>query len=137
MVTKSDPKDSLQNKWAKVHAHKAIIDTWNKQVKDYNEKIKFGLKPPGPTLPPLHEEDIPLELPPTPDFWKKFKPPAREIGANPPADLTVCIVGAGPAGLFTGMIFDYIKSNITNFNVTYQILKAAESGPYPSPFSPV
>ena len=59
MVTKSDPKDSLRNKWAKVHAHRAIIDTWNKQVKDYNEKTKLGLKPPGPMegiiLTPLHK----------------------------------------------------------------------------------
>src|ERR1700742_2913463 len=112
MATKSDPRDSLRNKWAMVHAHKAIIHTWNKQAKYYSEK-KLGLTLPGPTdgtLPSLDEDDIPLKLGLTPDFWRTFQPPARDIGADPPAELTVCIVGAGPAGLFTGMIFDFIKS---------------------------
>jgi hypothetical protein len=140
MATKSDAKHSLRNKWAKVHANKAILATWNKQVKAYNEKFKLGfmLGPmEGRELTPIDEDDIPLELPPTPDFWKSFEPPARDIGATAPPPLVVCIVGAGPAGLFTGMIFDYIKSKVPGFNVEYRILEAAGSGPYPQPFSPV
>ena len=137
MATKYDPKDSLRNKWAKVHAHKAIISTWNKQIEAYNEKIKLGFKQPtsmdGMVLTLLREEEIPLELPP-PEFWSS---PIKKFGSSALTALTVCIVGAGTAGLFTGMIFDYIKSNVKDFNVTYQILEAAEAGPFPQPFSPV
>lgn len=48
----------------------------------------------------------------------------------PPGGLKVCIVGAGAAGLFTGLILDYIQQatqNNGNFQVGYDILEAAGS----------
>jgi hypothetical protein len=144
MATPFDRKDSLRNKWAAVHAHKAIIDTWNKQIKVHNSKRADLVDLPEDSigaveLTPLPEVAIPKELPSPPALWQNMTAPEKGVAGadDPPETLKVCIVGAGPAGLFTGLILDYIKSKIPDFNVTYQILEAADAGPYPSPVSPI
>ncbi|KAK1146648.1 hypothetical protein N8T08_002721 [Aspergillus melleus] len=46
--------------------------------------------------------------------------PAQAVEA-----IKVAIVGAGAAGLFTGMIFDHLNATVPNFKVEYDILEAA------------
>jgi Flavin containing amine oxidoreductase len=91
-----------------------------------------------PSLPPgfrhLKPEDPLPDLPPPPE-----KPPSvrKPVRPSRPEDedkpIKVGIVGAGAAGLFTAMIFDYLNSlNLKDdgtgktFHVNYDILEAAD-----------
>lgn len=49
------------------------------------------------------------------------------IGVAPdaPDRIKVGIVGAGAAGLFTGMIIDYLNKHVSDLNIDYEILEAA------------
>lgn len=75
-----------------------------------------------PTLPstPLAEAS-PEKLPSLP----KVEPTAKL-----PAEIKVCIVGAGAAGLFTAMIFDWLKSKsdkgeLPDLHIKYDLFEAA------------
>jgi NADPH-dependent 2,4-dienoyl-CoA reductase/sulfur reductase-like enzyme len=57
-------------------------------------------------------------------------PPEIEFPRPPPKDgpTKVCIIGAGAAGLFTAMLFDYLNSTLSKvgFNVDYDIFEAGK-----------
>ncbi|MCJ1403500.1 hypothetical protein MMC11_006723 [Xylographa trunciseda] len=58
-------------------------------------------------------EDIPHVLGPTaPD--------------TDPSPFTVCIIGAGVAGLFTAMTIDYLNAQVSGLDMQYEILEAAD-----------
>lgn len=68
-----------------------------------------------------------LEHPELPNLDGKTWGP-EVIGVAPPSpkDIKVGIVGAGCAGLFTGMIFDYLNENLRDrLCIDYEILEAA------------
>ncbi|KAI9717798.1 MAG: hypothetical protein M1812_004527 [Candelaria pacifica] len=70
----------------------------------------------------LPKQSAPERLPTLPEFQPQGKLPA---------EMKVCIVGAGAAGLFTAMIFDYLKEQaqkqvIPDLHISYEILEAAK-----------
>ncbi len=77
--------------------------------------------PTVPGLPELPKKATPEDLPKLPEFQPEEKLPA---------EMKVCIVGAGAAGLFTAMIFDYLRGKsqegvIPDLNISYDIYEAA------------
>lgn len=50
-----------------------------------------------------------------------------ELKKRPPTPPKVAIVGAGVAGLFLGMMLDYLNDQIPAFNVGYEIFEANDS----------
>ena len=73
-------------------------------------------------LPNISSNEIlPQDLPELPVF-KHYR------RATLPPEMKVCIVGAGAAGLFTAMIFDWLKSKagkeIPDLNISYDIFEA-------------
>jgi hypothetical protein len=109
---KFDPHSDLsfRDQWAKNHATIGIKNVFNSKLKNASPDLQLDpdLKPIGdklPKAPTLKPKDL------------------REV---PEAGLKVCIVGAGAAGLFTGLIFDYLyKATGGAFNVGYDIIEAA------------
>lgn len=80
-----------------------------------------------PLLPDLRSrQDITLDdLPTLPEF--NPSKPSNSL----PDDIKVCIVGAGAAGLFTAMVFDWLEEKskegkIPELNISYDIYEAAE-----------
>ncbi|MCJ1470056.1 hypothetical protein MMC07_008701 [Pseudocyphellaria aurata] len=76
-------------------------------------------------LPELGSKINPDNLPTLP----AFNP--RKPEESLPHEMKVCIVGAGAAGLFTAMIFDWLKEKsnegkIPELNISYDIYEAAE-----------
>jgi hypothetical protein len=68
-----------------------------------------------------------IQTPSSPDHL----PPLQEFvpGQTLPPEMRVCIVGAGAAGLFTAMIFDWLKEKskcrvIPELNISYDIFEA-------------
>jgi hypothetical protein len=55
-------------------------------------------------------------------------PPQRpELSSSKPSDdgtVTAAIIGAGAAGLFTAMIFDYLNTTVKGANIKYEIFEA-------------
>lgn len=75
-----------------------------------------------PLLPELKPDIKPHNLPTLPEFH-----PTKSL----PDEIKVCIVGAGAAGLFTAMMFDWLKEKskdgkIPELNISYDIYEAAE-----------
>ena len=104
---------SIRDQWAKQHADHAIRSVWNAHVRRSQS--------PGPDGFLRHEipPDGPLPQVPKPS-------PSDEHGALKDGDYKVCIIGAGAAGLFTGLILDYLQQQCA-FEISYDILEAATS----------
>ncbi|KAI9753801.1 MAG: ssDNA endodeoxyribonuclease [Chaenotheca gracillima] len=100
---------SIHEQWARYRVRKRLAKVYN-----YAPRDQLSLAPtPLPTGPvtPEHLPELP-ELKPTQDL---------------PPEMRVCIIGAGAAGLFTAMIFDWLKSqkSIPSLNISYDIVEAA------------
>lgn len=76
-----------------------------------------------PELKGTKKPGIGLELP----NIDKIELSEQVIGVAPdaPNRIKVGIVGAGAAGLFTGMIIDYLNKHVSDLNIDYEILEAA------------
>jgi len=110
-------KISIRDQWARGHAIRGVKQVWNKKRDSILRDLPSGAyeELPGPI-----EEDY--RLPTAPEI----KVPSSVTA--PSGGYKVCIVGAGAAGLFTGMIFDYLNKvcQAQGFNVTYDIVEAAD-----------
>ncbi|KAJ2989834.1 hypothetical protein NUW58_g3268 [Xylaria curta] len=124
MSSNSEPNVSIRNKWARWHSTLPIKERLSKEI------------PPGgaPKVPP--ESGSPVPIPPDsiyPDWDDplpvfKDQPPRGGRADSPQiSDVKIAIIGAGAAGLFTGMILDYLNTNLKNenFKISYDIFEAA------------
>jgi hypothetical protein len=110
---------SIRNQWARQHAIQGFKDLWNKRVD------RLHALPPG--LPGHLGPGDPI-----PEFPKPKHQPSKVQKPDESKTPKVGIIGAGAAGLFTAMIFDYLNSlNLEDahtgktFHVDYDILEAA------------
>ena len=104
-----DHRPNVRDQWAQYVMDQALVATY---IKEQDASLS-----PGDGLPPPPELDVPKSDIPAP--------------AEGEAAVRVCIIGAGAAGLFTAMLFDYLNiSNIPGFHVNYDIFEArAEKDP--------
>jgi hypothetical protein len=110
----------LHDQWAMNHANLAVKDTWNNMLDEHRDQLQPGY---GREFPPIIEEGPKLPPAPRPEPQKH-----APMGDQP--KFKIGIIGAGAAGLFTALIFDWlhdqsIKSREpVGFN--YEILEASE-----------
>ncbi|CAI7569856.1 unnamed protein product [Penicillium discolor] len=107
----------LHDQWAMKHANLAVKDTWNKMLDEHWGQLQPGS---GREFPPIIEEGP--ELPPAPQPKLPWHAPMGDHH-----QFKIGIIGAGAAGLFTALIFDWLQeqSNQTvEFN--YEILEASQ-----------
>ena len=105
----NDPR-SVRDRWARHHVNQALRKSYNKYA---------HLAPrPGLDRPLEDHEDLPeppeLDLP---------LPPTKEGPAK------VCIIGAGAAGLFTALLFDYLNATVPELQtnpIQYDIFESAD-----------
>lgn len=98
---------SIRDQWAQYHVHQALRRTYNKS----HDNSHFGLGR------PLEEDE---ELPEPPQLRL---PDAQLTDTSP----RVCIVGAGAAGLFTALLFDYLNESVPGFNVQYDVFESGSA----------
>ena len=106
---------SIRNQWAQYHVTRHLRKAYNKFYGDLN-----GI---GPGRPLGEDEDLP-------DLrHHELAHRLIDMPAGRPADAspTVCTVGAGAAGLFTALLFDYLNQNVSGFNVQYEIFESQQS----------
>lgn len=100
-----------------------IRDQW--AYSQVTQGIRDVLKPVS-GLPPSLE--VPFKH--LQEDWKlpeATPPEIQKLRKVPPEGFKVCIIGAGAAGLFTGLIFEYLKSATHGaFEMKYDILEAAK-----------
>jgi len=104
---------SIRNQWAREHATRGLKELLNKKLARY----------PIPGFPDHLGHDTPLPSLP--------RPPSRDDSSSKKiTDAKVAIVGAGAAGLFTGMILDHLNNldclKDKGFHVSYDIFEAAD-----------
>ena len=109
---KLEPGLPVRGQWAKLHLEYAL-------------KESLLAKFPG-QLPFDHDdgEHIPPVKTASKELLSKF--PRFDRATPKITKPKVAIVGAGAAGLFAGMILDYLRANVKGFDVEYDILEAAE-----------
>ena len=112
---------SIRDQWAHQHAVRGVKEVWNKKLSSLPPPLSGT--PPGPIAGidfPGHLEDG--DLPRLPKLNRSGRKPAVEA-----SDVKVGIVGAGAAGLFTGMLLDFLNSSLGGgvFHVSYDIWEAA------------
>ena len=111
LTAKSDI--SVRDQWARGNAILGIKGDWNAL---YHSSP--SLQVPISSLGPLGKDE-PLGEPPAPEQLS-------EPEETPKEGFKVGIIGAGAAGLFTGLIFDYLKSRTQGaLKINYDILEAA------------
>ncbi|MCJ1398153.1 hypothetical protein MMC11_001350 [Xylographa trunciseda] len=95
---------SVRDQWARYHVNQALIKTYN----------KFRPSPGSGPGRPLEGHD---ELP---------EPPRLDFPISPPTDTPpkICIIGAGAAGLFAALLFDYLNETVAGFKVQYDIFES-------------
>jgi hypothetical protein len=96
---------SIRDQWARYHVGQALKKTYNKFAPSHRLGRQIGEHEDLPEPPPLR-----LGSPPSP-------------GTSP----RVCIIGAGAAGLFTALLFDYLNQNVPGFNVQYDIFESGRA----------
>lgn len=117
------PSYQIRNRWAQELAIRGVEKTFHKrELKEREGGIDsqglFLGTPPTLRRTPSGEE---LEPPPLPDKGG-FKDVPSDDSPN-----TVAIIGAGAAGLFTGMVLDWLNQQLgsAGFSVDYEILESA------------
>lgn len=94
---------SIRDQWTQYHVEQALKKTYNRFAASGRLGLQIGDRG---SLPPLPKLQI------------------------PPSTVTsprVCIIGAGAAGLFTALLFDYLNQNVPGFNVQYDIFEAGDA----------
>ncbi|CRG82799.1 Dual specificity protein kinase KNS1 [Talaromyces islandicus] len=104
----------IHDQWAMKHANLAVKETWNKIIDDHQDEFEPG------TVPAKIKEGDKLPTAPKPSILK----PPRDKGA---LQFKVGIIGAGAAGLFTGMILDWLANESNpKIKFDYDILEASD-----------
>ncbi|KPM44948.1 hypothetical protein AK830_g1667 [Neonectria ditissima] len=105
----------IRDQWAQKHAVLATKEEWNRRVR---RDI------PGPEQSDLILDRDKLPPPPAP-----AASPDVPDGLRKSAPVKIGIVGAGSAGLFTGMVLDYLNAELaaksSSLSFTYDIIEAA------------
>lgn len=101
----------IRNQWARQNAIQGVKDVWNNIIKRSPPEF------PSQGIGHLHHND------PLPEA-----PSQGALGVSPSAQsgVKVGIIGAGAAGLFTGLIFDFLNRELGEhgFEISYDILEA-------------
>ncbi|EXK29446.1 hypothetical protein FOMG_14596 [Fusarium oxysporum f. sp. melonis 26406] len=109
---------SIRNQWARQHINRAIRQDWNAILEHSNDKSELG------SLPLIPKAS---ELPRAPAPQKSSAP--HDHGAQKPRVIKIGVIGAGAAGLFTGMVLDYLNSELKKGSIPlafeYDIHEAA------------
>ena len=113
------PSDmNYREQWARWRVRKTLAKVYSLAT---NETVGALPEETHRLLPDVSSNEIsPLRIPKLPEF-----DPKDEL----PAEMKVCIVGAGAAGLFTAMIFDWLKKKaerkeLPDLNISYDIFEA-------------
>ncbi|KAJ5210626.1 amino-acid oxidase [Penicillium cf. griseofulvum] len=107
----------LHDQWAMKHANLAVKDTWNKMLDEHRDQFGPGY---GREYPPMIEDG--QKLPRAPQLKTPVHAP---MGAHP--HFKIGIIGAGAAGLFTALIFDWLQEQSNNqVEFEYEILEASQ-----------
>ncbi|KAF8527728.1 hypothetical protein BDD12DRAFT_919552 [Trichophaea hybrida] len=105
---------SIRDQWARQHATRGIKELWNKRL---------DRSPPG-SIPRIGFPGYLKDGDSLPKLPRSDGKSTYQI-----TDAKVAIVGAGAAGLFTGMILDYLNKDETlinaGFHVSYDIFETA------------
>jgi len=112
---------SIHSQWARIHSAKSIKKNFEKLSQGPVDIPAFlGDVTGGPQYVPDRVDK--LQPPPEPQIPSQTHQP-KNITSEVPK---VAIIGAGAAGLFTGMIFDYLNDKCASagFKVDYEILEA-------------
>ncbi|WZH49826.1 Amino-acid oxidase [Fusarium acuminatum] len=91
---------SIRNQWARQHIVRAVQQDWNRIVEGEQDFSKSPL----PLIPEGHK------LPRAPAPRKSSAP--HDHGSKEPRVIKIGIVGAGAAGLFTGLVLDYLNGQL-------------------------
>lgn len=109
--------------WAQWQTRSRLAKFYNHASERFRQSLPENTLPLLPDLE-SRQEITPDDLPTLPEF--NPSKPSKSL----PDDIKVCIVGAGAAGLFTAMIFDWLKEKskegkIPELNISYDIYEAA------------
>ncbi|KAF5648858.1 amino-acid oxidase [Fusarium sp. NRRL 25303] len=111
---------SIRNQWARQHINRAIRQDWNALLEHSDDSSELG------SLPFIPKTS---ELPPAPAPQKSSAPHDHE--AQKPRVIKIGVIGAGAAGLFTGLVLDYLNSELKKGSIPlsfdYEIHEAAGS----------
>src|ERR1700761_1407103 len=112
-ATMDNSFDSYKYKWARFVARQSLQD----DLAIVSSKLSTAIPgvPRAQTVAQLAQETL-------------EKSELKNIGIVPPepGKFKVGIIGAGVAGLFTAMIFDWLHDKIPELDITYDILEAAD-----------
>ena len=127
---------SIRNQWAKEHATLGLKELLNKKIASGSGPSQIPFLPnepqrpflPNEPLPPIH---LPGENGSDTDGSDTDGSDGGDSGSSSTIeDPKVAIIGAGAAGLFSAMIFDYLNNDETlkkkGFKVSYEIFEAAD-----------
>jgi len=134
-----DGRLNLRNQWARQHAANGVREEWNKLVERSLPQEEWDKYRMTRSSDPLPDPSGLISRMSTslPAFTARFLPalPSQAsvqlahstspgVSHHKTTSFTVGIVGAGAAGLFTGLILDYLNSKVDRFNASYDILEA-------------
>ncbi|KAM0350645.1 hypothetical protein ACHAPU_003131 [Fusarium lateritium] len=109
---------SIRNQWARQHIVRAVQQDWNKIIQ--REQGSSEVEP-LPLIPEGHK----LPLAPAP----RKSSATHDHGSTEPKIIKMGIIGAGAAGLFTGLVLDYLnvqlKGQAIPLKFEYDIHEAA------------
>ena len=124
------PSHEVRIRWAKELAIRGLAKTVQKRELLEKRQREHNNAPGGPGLGDIPVTPI-LKRTPSGDELEPPPLPPKDDGNKFVADEphTVAIVGAGAAGLFTGMIFDWLNKEAgpAGFHVDYEILESAST----------
>ncbi|RBQ70347.1 hypothetical protein FVER14953_08862 [Fusarium verticillioides] len=108
---------SIRNQWARQHIKRAIRQDWNALLDHSDDSSELG------SLPHIPEKsELPLAPPP------QSSAPHDHDGQEPRV-IKIGVIGAGAAGLFTGLVLDYLNSELKKGSIPlsfeYDIHEAA------------
>ncbi|KAF5605672.1 amino-acid oxidase [Fusarium pseudocircinatum] len=109
---------SIRNQWARQHINRAIRQDWNALLDHSDDSSELG------SLPHIPKKS---ELPRAPAPQKSSAP--HDHDAQEPRVMKIGVIGAGAAGLFTGLVLDYLNSELKKGSIPlsfeYDIHEAA------------
>ncbi|KAF4338109.1 amino-acid oxidase [Fusarium beomiforme] len=109
---------SIRNQWARQHINRAIRQDWNAILEDNDASAELG------SLPFIHKG---AELPRAPAPKESSAPHHHE--AQKTRVIKIGVIGAGAAGLFTGLVLDYLNDELEKGSIPlkfdYDIHEAA------------
>ncbi|KAI1329873.1 hypothetical protein F5Y16DRAFT_364929 [Xylariaceae sp. FL0255] len=111
---------SIRDQWARQQAILGVQSVWNDVVRRQAPERQDGLS--------LHGDTLPKAPSPTDNPFDEFEDLSIDNRVPQPKIINIGIIGAGAAGLFAAMVFDYL--NVRLFTPTMNTEGPAE-GPWP------